>query len=159
LQFVGGGPKYFIVPSHPSPAIAPEFFIGNSEINLIKSREREMAEMYCYREALPFAAMVTMECVNVGLNTLFKAATSAGMSYHVFVPYAYAVAALVLLPAPFVSHRLIPSFPLNYLVKYSNCNIYSWFLTENAWTSYLYHVALIFMQIKSASSTELLYTL
>ncbi|KAJ6302140.1 hypothetical protein OIU77_016269 [Salix suchowensis] len=75
-----------------------------------------MAEMNCYREVLPFAAMVTMECVNVGLNTLFKAATSAGMSYHVFVAYAYAVAALVLLPAPFVSHssRVLP--PLNFSI-------------------------------------------
>lgn len=75
-----------------------------------------MAEMYCYREALPFAAMVTMECVNVGLNTLFKAATSAGMSYHVFVPYAYAVAALVLLPAPFVSHRSRVLPPLSFSI-------------------------------------------
>ncbi|XP_011045220.1 PREDICTED: WAT1-related protein At3g28050-like isoform X1 [Populus euphratica] len=75
-----------------------------------------MAEMYCYREALPFAAMVTMECINVGLNTLFKAATLAGMSYHVFVPYAYAVAAVVLLPAPFVSHRSRVLPPLSFSV-------------------------------------------
>ncbi|KAE8657523.1 WAT1-related protein [Hibiscus syriacus] len=60
---------------------------------------------YCYREVLPISAMVTMECINVGLNTLFKAATLSGMSYHVFVVYAYAIAALVLLPAPFFSYR------------------------------------------------------
>ncbi|KAE8666115.1 WAT1-related protein [Hibiscus syriacus] len=59
----------------------------------------------CHREVLPFSAMVTMECINVGLNTLFKAATLSGMSYHVFVVYAYAIAALVLLPAPFFSYR------------------------------------------------------
>ncbi|GMN42460.1 hypothetical protein TIFTF001_011668 [Ficus carica] len=58
-------------------------------------------------------AMVTMECINVGLNTLFKAATLKGMSYHVFVVYAYAVAALVLLPAPFFSHRSRVLPPLN----------------------------------------------
>lgn len=59
---------------------------------------------------LPFVAMVSMECINVGLNTLFKAATLTGMSYHVFVVYSYAVAALVLLPSRFLcsnrSHTL-----------------------------------------------------
>ncbi|XP_057491213.1 WAT1-related protein At3g28050-like [Actinidia eriantha] len=60
---------------------------------------------YCYREWVPLTAMVTMECTNVGLNTLFKAATLNSMSYHVFVVYSYAVAALLLLPAPFCSHR------------------------------------------------------
>ncbi|KAF4390646.1 hypothetical protein G4B88_015536 [Cannabis sativa] len=71
-----------------------------------RERDRKMVgERYCYRDVLPFSAMVTMECINVGLNTLFKAATLRGMSYHVFVVYAYAVAALVLLPAPFISTR------------------------------------------------------
>ncbi|CAN1272769.1 WAT1-related protein At3g28050 [Linum perenne] len=65
-----------------------------------------MAGRYLYRDVLPFSVMVFMECINVGLNTLFKAATMEGMSYHVFVVYAYAIAALVLLPAPFFSHRL-----------------------------------------------------
>ena len=60
---------------------------------------------YCYREWVPLTAMVTMECANVGLNTLFKGATLNGMSYHVFVVYSYAVAALLLLPSPFCSHR------------------------------------------------------
>lgn len=71
-----------------------------------ESTERaEMAGRSCYRDALPFMAMVTMECANVGLNTLFKAATLRGMSYHVFVVYSYSVAALFLLPAPFISNR------------------------------------------------------
>ncbi|KAK8652432.1 hypothetical protein V6N13_126465 [Hibiscus sabdariffa] len=69
---------------------------------------------YCYRDVLPFSAMVTMECINVGLNTLFKAATLHGMSYHVFVVYAYAIAALVLLPAPFFSHRTRALPPLTF---------------------------------------------
>ncbi|KAJ9564812.1 hypothetical protein OSB04_000778 [Centaurea solstitialis] len=60
---------------------------------------------YCYKDLLPFAAMVTMECTNVGLNTLYKAATLRGMSYHVFIVYSYAVAAFLLLPAPFFSTR------------------------------------------------------
>lgn len=66
-----------------------------------------MTKKYCYKDLVPFGAMVTMECINVALNTLFKAATLKGMSYHVFVVYAYAVAAFVLLPSPFFSKRFI----------------------------------------------------
>ena len=75
---------------------------------LVREKEtcRGMAGRYCYNDLLPFGAMVTMECVNVALNTLFKAVTMRGMSYHVFVVYAYAFAAIVLLPAPFISRRL-----------------------------------------------------
>ncbi|KAK3016544.1 hypothetical protein RJ639_006591 [Escallonia herrerae] len=57
-----------------------------------------------------------MECTNVGLNTLFKAATLRGMSYHVFVVYAYGVAALLLLPSPFFSHRSRVLPPLNFSI-------------------------------------------
>ncbi|XP_044465273.1 WAT1-related protein At3g28050-like [Mangifera indica] len=78
-----------------------------------------MAWRYCYRDVLPFTAMVSMECVNVGLNTLFKAATLQGMSYHVFIVYAYAIAALVLLPAPFFSYRsrVLPPLTFSILCK------------------------------------------
>ncbi|XP_021912323.1 WAT1-related protein At3g28050-like [Carica papaya] len=75
-----------------------------------------MARRYCYSDVLPFTALVTMECTNVGLNTLFKAATLKGMSYHVFVVYAYAIAALVLLPAPFFSHRSRRLPPLTFSI-------------------------------------------
>lgn len=77
-----------------------------------------MAKRVLYKDLVPFGAMVTMECLNVALNTLFKAATLRGMSYHVFVVYAYAVAAIVLIPGPFISQRcrsrVLPplSFPL-----------------------------------------------
>ncbi|RAL46872.1 hypothetical protein DM860_005151 [Cuscuta australis] len=66
-----------------------------------------------YNEVLPFAALVVMECINVGLNTLFKAATNQGMSNHVFVVYAYGVAAICLLPSPFFSTRSRVLPPLN----------------------------------------------
>ncbi|GMY13446.1 WAT1-related protein At3g28050-like [Fagus crenata] len=75
-----------------------------------------MRGRYCYKDVLPFTALVTMECINVGLNTLFKAATLKGMSYHVFVVYAYAIAALVLLPAPFISQRSRVLPPLNFSI-------------------------------------------
>ncbi|KAK4477401.1 hypothetical protein RD792_016622 [Penstemon davidsonii] len=68
---------------------------------------------YCYREILPFTTMVVMECTNVGLNTLFKFATNRGMSRHVFIVYAYAIAAVVLLPSPFFSRRSRILPPLN----------------------------------------------
>lgn len=66
-----------------------------------------MAKRVLYKDLVPFGAMVTMECLNVALNTLFKAATLRGMSYHVFVVYAYAVAAIVLIPGPFISQRYV----------------------------------------------------
>ncbi|KAK4603766.1 hypothetical protein RGQ29_012322 [Quercus rubra] len=75
-----------------------------------------MRGRYCYKDVWPFTAMVTMECINVGLNTLFKAATLQGMSYHVFVVYAYAIAALVLFPAPFFSGRSRVLPPLNFSI-------------------------------------------
>lgn len=74
-------------------------------------------EKYCYRDVLPFAAMVTMECLNVGLNTLYKAATMKGMSEHVFVVYSYAVAALCLLPSPFFTPRYVCSYVCNLFMK------------------------------------------
>ncbi|GLT35462.1 hypothetical protein SLA2020_099120 [Shorea laevis] len=64
-----------------------------------------MAWRYCYKDVLPFTALVTMECANVGLNTLFKAATMKGMSNQIFIVYSYGIAALLLLPAPFFSFR------------------------------------------------------
>ncbi|EYU44714.1 hypothetical protein ABFS82_08G014600 [Erythranthe guttata] len=71
---------------------------------------------YCHREVLPFSVMVVMECTNVGLNTLFKVATNSGMSRHVFLVYAYGVAALVLLPSPFFSRRSRVLPPLTFSV-------------------------------------------
>ncbi|KAL0450635.1 UNVERIFIED_CONTAM: WAT1-related protein [Sesamum latifolium] len=56
---------------------------------------------YCYREVFPFTAILAMECANVALNTLFKLATLHGMSRHVFLVYAYAIAPL-LTPRPFL---------------------------------------------------------
>ncbi|KAM5581581.1 WAT1-related protein [Rosa sericea] len=75
-----------------------------------------MAGRSCYRDVLPFTAMVAMESTNVGLNTLFKAATMRGMSYHVFIVYSYSIAALALLPAPFISHRSRRLPPLNFSI-------------------------------------------
>jgi hypothetical protein len=48
---------------------------------------------YCYKDGLPFGAMFAVECTNVGLSTIFKAATLKGLSYHVFMVYSYGVSA------------------------------------------------------------------
>ncbi|XP_059670192.1 WAT1-related protein At3g28050-like [Cornus florida] len=77
---------------------------------------------YCYKDVLPLTTLVTMECVNVGLSTLFKAATLKGMiNYRVFITYAYAISALLLLPSPFFSHgsRVLP--PLNFSIICKIC--------------------------------------
>ncbi|KAL6518855.1 hypothetical protein OROHE_017608 [Orobanche hederae] len=71
---------------------------------------------YCYREIVPFTSLVAMECTNVGLNTLFKLATRHHMSRHVFLVYAYAVAAFVLVPSPFFARRSRVLPPLNYSI-------------------------------------------
>ncbi|XP_042021557.1 WAT1-related protein At3g28050-like [Salvia splendens] len=92
--------------------------------NTLRRKKRMAAggrSSYCYREALPFGAMVSMECLNVGLNTLFKFAADGGMSRHVFLVYAYGVAALLLLlPSLFFSRRrsrVLPSLNSSILLK------------------------------------------
>ncbi|ESQ46979.1 hypothetical protein EUTSA_v10027804mg [Eutrema salsugineum] len=66
--------------------------------------ETEAWRFFC-RDAVPFAVMVAVECVAVGSNTLFKAATLRGLSFYVFVFYSYAVATLVLLPLSLIFGR------------------------------------------------------
>ncbi|XP_022751891.1 WAT1-related protein At4g15540-like [Durio zibethinus] len=73
-----------------------------------------MARRYCYKEVLPFTAMVAVECGNVGVNILFKAATSKGMSYYIFITYSYAIATLVLLPLPFIFYSRAVLPPLKF---------------------------------------------
>ncbi|KAK3407775.1 hypothetical protein EUGRSUZ_J00146 [Eucalyptus grandis] len=82
-------------------------------------KEREMAERYCYRDVLPFSAVIAMESTGVGVTIIFKAANSRGMSSHVFIVYAYGLASLLLLPAPFFSHksRALPPLSLAIAAK------------------------------------------
>lgn len=92
---------------------------------------------YCYKDVLPFTALVAMECSNVGLNTLFKFATNHGMSRHVFVVYAYAVAALVLLPAMFLCRsrsRVLPQLNFSIMIKTFLLGVIGWVsLTLHMW--------------------------
>ncbi|XP_057982828.1 WAT1-related protein At3g28050-like [Malania oleifera] len=70
-------------------------------------------------DVLPLTGMVGMQCITVGLSTLFKAATSRGMSYYVYTVYISAIALLLLLPSPFFSHRNrgLPSLNFSVLCK------------------------------------------
>ncbi|KAG9140707.1 hypothetical protein Leryth_006889 [Lithospermum erythrorhizon] len=79
-----------------------------------------MAGVYNYRrDVLHVPVMIVMEAFNVGLKTLFKAATQQGMNSNVFVVYAYGVAALVLLPSPFFSYRstVLPKMNFSIMIK------------------------------------------
>ncbi|PPR85188.1 hypothetical protein GOBAR_AA35496 [Gossypium barbadense] len=76
-----------------------------------------MARRYCYNDVLPLIAMVTAVSTNVGVNILFKEATSKGMNQYIFITYSYVVAALVLLPLSFIFPRraTVPSLKYFYL--------------------------------------------
>ncbi|KAF8399296.1 hypothetical protein HHK36_015161 [Tetracentron sinense] len=54
---------------------------------------------------MPYAAMVGVECLDVGMTTLSKAAMSRGMSHFLFVFYSNAFATVILLPPSFILHR------------------------------------------------------
>lgn len=57
--------------------------------------------------SLPLAAMVAIECLDVGLTTLSKAAMSRGMSRFVFLVYSNALASLLLFPLSFLHRYLL----------------------------------------------------
>ncbi|PIN23557.1 hypothetical protein CDL12_03720 [Handroanthus impetiginosus] len=80
------------------------------------ARERN----YFYREVLPFVAMVAAECTTVGSSTVYKAAVSKGLSYHIFMLYSYAISALVLIPLAYIFHRKtqLPPFTIGLLFKF-----------------------------------------
>ncbi|TYI86373.1 hypothetical protein E1A91_D04G060600v1 [Gossypium mustelinum] len=79
-----------------------------------------MARRYCYNDVLPLTAMVAIECTNVGLNVLFKKATSKGMSYFIFITYTYAIGALLLLPLSFLFPRFFAQVCAYTGIDYSN---------------------------------------
>ncbi|XVF60368.1 hypothetical protein PTKIN_Ptkin08bG0039600 [Pterospermum kingtungense] len=71
-----------------------------------------MATRYWYKDVLPATAMASAEFSNVIGNILFKAASSKGLSYYIYLTYCYALATLVLLPITFflISKTGLPPF-------------------------------------------------
>ena len=67
--------------------------------------EREMGMKAWLSGIVPIAAMVMMECLDVGLVTLSKAAMSRGMNHFVFVVYYNALASLIFSLLSFIFHR------------------------------------------------------
>ncbi|KAA8548069.1 hypothetical protein F0562_004670 [Nyssa sinensis] len=57
-----------------------------------------MGMQSCLKDALPFAVMVMVECAEIGMVTMSKAAMNNGMSNFVFVVYYNALGTLILLP-------------------------------------------------------------
>ncbi|XP_077237796.1 WAT1-related protein At3g28050-like [Tasmannia lanceolata] len=76
--------------------------------------------MVCLWDVLPYAAMVSVECLDVGLTTLSKAAMSRGMSHFVFVVYSNVLATTLLIPLYFISqtHRRRPPITFRLLCKF-----------------------------------------
>jgi hypothetical protein len=60
-----------------------------------------------YMDFLPVVVIIGNEFIDMGLLTLFKAATLQGMNNHVFIAYAYAVGTSVLLPVTLFTRRFI----------------------------------------------------
>ena len=52
----------------------------------------------CILDMIPFAAMIMVECTDVGIATISKAAMTKGMSSYVFVVYSNTLGALFLFP-------------------------------------------------------------
>ncbi|XP_022741359.1 WAT1-related protein At5g40240-like [Durio zibethinus] len=71
-----------------------------------------MGRRYWYNDVLPCTATVAVECSNVVINILFKAASSKGLSYYTFLAYCYALATIVLIPVTFflISKSGFPPF-------------------------------------------------
>ncbi|KAK9040373.1 hypothetical protein V6N11_015537 [Hibiscus sabdariffa] len=65
-------------------------------------------------EAFPSLAMVAVECSNVVISILFKAASLKGLSYYIFTAYCYVLATLVFIPLFFFRNTVFPAwnFPL-----------------------------------------------
>ncbi|GAU47303.1 hypothetical protein TSUD_283720 [Trifolium subterraneum] len=69
-----------------------------------------------YMDFLPVIVIIGNECIDMGLLTLFKAATLQGMNNHVFIAYAYAVGTSVLLPVTLFTRRTRVVPPLTFSI-------------------------------------------
>ncbi|KAL5080089.1 hypothetical protein RYX36_008510 [Vicia faba] len=70
-----------------------------------------------YMDFLPVVVIIGNEFIDMGLLTLFKAATLEGMNNHVFIAYAYAFGTSVLLPLTLFTRRSrVVSPPLSFFI-------------------------------------------
>ncbi|OMO64473.1 Drug/metabolite transporter [Corchorus olitorius] len=73
-----------------------------------------MGTRYLYKEVLPCIAMVAVECSTVVSNILFKAATSKGLTFYIFIAYSSAFATIALIPITFFLIRKAGLPPFNF---------------------------------------------
>uniref|UniRef100_A0A7N0SWE5 EamA domain-containing protein n=2 Tax=Kalanchoe fedtschenkoi TaxID=63787 RepID=A0A7N0SWE5_KALFE len=84
-----------------------------------EGRDGEMGLKPWLENLLPFAAMVAVECLDVGLTTISKSAMSQGMSHFAFVAYSNALATLILSPTLLLPERIKrPPITLQLLGKF-----------------------------------------
>ncbi|XP_040956960.1 WAT1-related protein At5g40230 isoform X3 [Gossypium hirsutum] len=101
----------------------------------------------------PFAAMVAVECLDVGLTTLSKAAMSKGMSHFVLIVYSNALASLILLPAAFFfTRKKRPPITLSFLCKIFCLSIAGITLMQNCVITGFFH---FFFQLYRMEKLEL----
>ncbi|KAM7273425.1 hypothetical protein ACFE04_028089 [Oxalis oulophora] len=65
-------------------------------------------------ELLPILAMVSLECMDVGLTTLSKAAMSNGLSHYIFVFYSNALGSIIFFPLAYFFERKKTRPPINF---------------------------------------------
>ncbi|TYI40731.1 hypothetical protein ES332_A02G184100v1 [Gossypium tomentosum] len=113
-----------------------------------------MARRYCYNDVLPLIAMVTAVSTNVGVNILFKEATSKGMNQYIFITYSYVVAALVLLPLSFIFPRFLAQICAYKGIAYSSPTLAS--AMSNLGPAFTFILAVLFrlekVALRSSSS-------
>ncbi|CAF1860103.1 unnamed protein product [Brassica napus] len=107
-----------------------------------EAREETVAWRYFSRDVLPFAAMFTVECTTVGASTLYKAASSRGLSFYVFVFYSYLVSTLVLLPLSLIFGRFMSHIASCKGIEYSSPTLAS--AISNLTPAFTFTLAVIF---------------
>ncbi|XP_042500984.1 WAT1-related protein At3g28050-like [Macadamia integrifolia] len=83
-----------------------------------REREREMALKIGLWDVVPFAVMVMVECAEVGITTLSKAAMVKGMSHFVFIVYYNALGTLILLPSFLLRRNKRPPLTFSILCRF-----------------------------------------
>lgn len=76
----------------------------------------------CLKGALPFAAMVIVECGEVGMITLGKAAMNKGLSNLVYVVYYNTLGTLLLLPYFIIHTRRLFDIYLIHILSLLLCS-------------------------------------
>ncbi|KAI3507576.1 hypothetical protein L1887_22564 [Cichorium endivia] len=77
-------------------------------------------DSFFYKDVLPFAAMVMVEIMVVGGNTLYKSATANGtINSYVFTFYIFLIGFIFILPSTFILHRKtsVPPMKFSIVVK------------------------------------------